>query len=66
MSWIIPFAFCFVWIIVFAPMVGVLLASLSAFAVGMLWKFAWFVKDIIEIWRDPIGAHTRHDIDPYF
>ena len=64
-SWLIPFAVSLAWIILAAPLIGILAAVLSGLAVAVVWELVWFVKDVIDIWRHPYRDRGESDLHKY-
>jgi len=66
--WLIRYTCLALWIVLTAPVVGVLLASVSGFLLGMAFELVIFVKNVILIWRDPLNlrsARERRELSKY-
>lgn len=65
MSWLIPFAVMLGWIILVAPLIGVVAAALSGLAIALTWEVVWLVIDLISIWRHPYRDRGPSDLWKY-
>lgn len=51
------------WAFVTAPMIGIVAACVTGFALAALFELVKFVRDVIRIHRDPLGALSPTDYD---
>lgn len=64
-SWLIPFAVMLGWIILVAPLIGVVAAGVSGWTIAMIVILVRGVAGLISIWRYPYRDRGESDLWKY-